>query len=703
MNPNRLRRPVGRSFALIAAVAVAPGCQAAVDDEPVATDESDLSSPDDDLIAQAGPTNPKLLHPVERVPRAKFGHVGQFPLTVNDMPAFVYPSLSNRERNAVLPGLTFFTTPHTANEGLGPVANQAMCLGCHLNSQEAVPGFGLVSTVSHVSRAARATTTNFEFTKLNPATGGGVAPDDLDALNGPGSTAAFTVFGDFNPTTQAFDELPSLGGFVQHHRPSIAACLPDPIPSASMDPHLKGGVDPVTRESKTGFRRAVGERAGPPYIGRGLIEAIFESTILANEDADDQRDHNSSLRGSAPRFAECTGDCISGRHNENTSNQAFEGGEAATRIGRFGLRAGGPTILQFVVGGVNGELSFTSPFKMTELSAFINDGNPQCKDTVPEPEVASDTVLALRRLIRMTAPPELGDTLLTVLESSDPNRSHALASAESRVHRGAQLFGVDLTAMANRMLPGRMPYGGDGRDEHAINQSDRGLNCVGCHTPIQPTGRSPAQIGGKHLSNVWAPVFTDVLLHEGPEVTAERLASAPRDPVVVTRDGKTTLDISRNLSDDALFNQGVATGREFRTAPLMGMGVIGAPYLHDGRVFLSNKTVNSLPAGTVYSNSKVTNAPLVVETLDDAIRAAIELHDLPPPDDAKTPYGGGCPVPNGRAIGEIRYPGGPADICPPYTSAVSVRNRSEAREVMRRYRALSPHDQQALIDFLKQL
>ena len=113
--------------------------------------------------------------------------------------------------------------------------------------------------------------------------------------------------------------------------------------------------------------------------------------------------------------------------------------------------------------------------------------------------------------------------------------------------------------------------------------------------------------------------------------------------------------------------------------------------------------VHSLPAGTVYSDSRVTNAPLVVQTLDDAIRAAIELHDLPPPDDAKTPYGGGCPVPSGRAIGEIRYPNGPGDICPPYDSATSRRNRSEAREVIRRYRALSAHDQEALIDFLKQL
>lgn len=698
------------ALAWLSAMAASSACSttASRGGDQLETAASD-SPRDDDVTGQAGPTDRARLHPVERVPRSEFGHVGPFPLTLDDMRAFVYPSLTEDERNAVLPGLTFFTTPHTAAEGLGPVANQTMCLGCHTNSAEALSGFGLVSSVSHVSRAARATPTNFEFTQRDPRTGGGVAPDSFDALTGPGHTAAFTVFGDFSPSTLAFDELPQFGGFVQHVRPSLAACLPAPIPPFDIDPNLQGGVNPVTRESQTGFRRAVGERAGPPYIGRGLIEAIPESTILANEDEDDLHDHCSSLDRLVPRFAECRGDCISGRHNENTSDQAFTGGDPTPQLGRFGLRAAGPTILQFVVGGINGELSFTSPFRNVELVDFVNADNPACKDTVPESEASSDTALALRRLIRLTAPPEFGAALLSVLQSSYPDglqpgdaERRVQRGTERRVQRGAELFGIDLVAMADRVVPGRMPPGGDGRDDRAINQADRGLDCVGCHTPIQPTGRSPAQVGGEHLSNVWAPVFSDVLLHEGPEVTPERVASTPRDPVVMLRNGETTLDLPRNLSDDALFNQARANGREFRTAPLMGLGVIGPPFLHDGRVYLSRETVGSVPAGTVYSDRTVTNAPLVVRTLDDAVRAAIELHDLPPPDDAKTPRDGGCPVPCGK-VGEISYPSGAADICPPYDSAVSRRNRSEAREVIRRYRALSPGDQQALIAFLEQL
>jgi CxxC motif-containing protein (DUF1111 family) len=651
---------------------------------------------DRDLLALAGPPDASQLRPVERVPRARFGAVGAFPLGETDLDGFIFPGADADERRSVMAGLTFFTTPHTAAEGLGPIANQKMCLGCHLNSDEAIPGAGLVTTASHVARAARATPTNFAVTAQDPATGGGRAADSLDAVDGPGHTAAFTVFGDFTPATGSFDGLPAFSGFVQHTRPSVPACLPDPLLPVDQDPHLQGrdaaGLGP------DGARRAVGERAGPPYIGRGLIEAVYSGDILAQEDPDDRLGDRSSL--SRPVFGECTGDCISGRHNENTSSQAFVGGEAVPRVGRFGLRAAGPTILQFVVGGIQGELSFTTEFNLHELDHHLRP--PGCDDPLPEPELSATEVLSCRQLIRMTAPPEVGDTLLALLRSPDLEAPRPRDSAAGQVQRGAHLFGIDLTAFANRMIDGRMPPGGDGRDPHAIDQDDRAVGCASCHTPIQATGGSPAAVGARHLSHVWAPLFSDLLLHEGPEVTPERLASTPRNPVAVARGGARTFDLSRNLADDALPNQGLANGREFRTAPLMAMGRVGPPFLHDARVYLSALSVDRAPAGTVYSDATVTNAPLVIRSLDEAVRAAIELHDLPAPDDARTPAGGGCPLPPGGAAGEIRYRGAD-DLCPAYDSPTSRRNRGEAREVIRRYRSLTPGDQQALIAFLEQL
>jgi len=655
---------------------------------------------DRDLSAVAGPSDAAQLKAVERVPRQRFGSVGPFPLSERDLDAFVYPSATAEERASLLEGLRFFTTEHTASEGAGPVANQKLCLGCHRSSDEAVAP--LVTSISHVSRAGRSTATNFAVTAFNPATGGGVAADSDDPLRGPGRTAAFTIFGDFSPSAGTFLPLDQFSGFVQHTRPSLPDCLPDPILPVEVDPNLQGGIDPTTGLSPLGLRRAVGERAGPPYIGRGLMEAIFGGDVVANDDPGDSQDHASSLRAVVSRFPECPGDCISGRHNENTSNQAFIGGDPVVRLGRFGLRAAGPTILQFVIGGAQGELGFTSEFNPSEINNNVNVTRAGCVDRVPDPELPVSALISCRQLIRLTAPPEFGDTLLGLLRSADPAAPRAAGTAEASVQRGAMLFGIDLVAFADRMVAGRMPGGGDGRDPHAINQSDRLLDCAACHTPVHATGRSPAKVGGRLLTNVWAPIFSDLLLHEGPEVTPERIASVPRLPVVVTRSGYRTLDLSRNLADDALPNQGLANGREFRTPPLMGMGRMGPPFLHDARVYLARRSIDTTPAGTVYSSRDVTNAPLAVRTLDDAIRAVIELHDLPPPDDGRTPPDGGCPVPPGGRVGTIVY-ASENDVCPGYGTATSVRNRSEAREVIRRFRALSPADQQALIDFLKEL
>jgi hypothetical protein len=297
-----------------------------------------------------------------------------------------------------------------------------------------------------------------------------------------------------------------------------------------------------------------------------------------------------------------------------------------------------------------------------------------------------------RNFIRNTALPEVGKALLKVLNSDNPAKPLNGNSKAAMVQRGAQLFGIDLVAFANRTVGGPMIAGSDHLDDNAINQTDRGLNCVGCHTPIRRTGQSPtgltsSGVGDKNLSFKWAPIFSDQLLHHMPVISGERETTdgLPRDVVVMTRSSSTkpahkwddededddqannddsngkhifdTFDLPRNLADDTFSNlKATAEGPQFRTAPLMGLGRIGPPLLHDARVYLSKDT-------TVTTNSDFTNAPLVVRTVDDAILAAIELHDLPAPDDQKTPKtpGAGCPVP--REMTNVIETA--ADICPP--------------------------------------
>jgi hypothetical protein len=663
-----------------------------------------LEERDRDVVTIPAPGPDVTLRPVQRVPRDQFGVVGvNRPLDLRDLDALLFPDASDEERAAVLAGLTFFTMEQTAATGRGAVSNQPNCLGCHRNSDDAVPG--LVTTASPAARASRSSPTNFAVTGL------GRAADHENAVTDTGRTAAFTIFGDFcaaeAPCPRPFETLPDIPsgafdglarapffGFVQHTRPSVPSCPPDTLPSLVEDPNLRG-LDPIDGwmenwVSETGFRRQVAERAAPPYLGRGLMEAIPNDDILALADPDDTRnDFGVPIPG-------CSGDCISGRANFATTTQIIAvAGLPTPTLGRFGLRAQGPQLIVFDAVGAQEEVGTTHALRPTE-----NIGPAGCDDGVPDPDIPLTTIESLRNLIRLTTLPEFGDTLLGLLQSPNPNAPQPAGSRAAQVQRGAQLFGIDLIAFANRIIPDRMPEGGDGRDLHAINRGNPMLNCAACHTPVQRTGMSPANVGAQHLSHVWAPIFSDMLLHKMPVIEAERSAPTPRLPLRVRRRGVNTFDLPRNFGEDALPNQGMARGDEFRSAPLMGLGRIGPPFLHDARVYLSRTTADTAPASTVMTHSRSTNIPLVVRTLDDAIRAAIELHDLPA-------LGPECPVPpTGRdslvRVGDVVY--GSSEeaeqaICPPLDSP----NRSEAREVIRRYRALSPADQQAVIEFLKEL
>jgi hypothetical protein len=716
-------------------------------------------------------------------PRDKYGVVGPLPLTSGDLDALVFPGSTPSEKNALLEGLTFFTTAHSAAEGAGAMANQPFCQGCHENAAEAIKSPGLLGPKcphgsdcsSPAARAARSTPTNFEITSLNPATGGGVAPDNIDAIFNTGKTAVFTTFGDFTLSLQDaasgaigfFDPLDGaahrladgttftsqqFSGFVQHVRPTVDACFPKPIPPLLFDTNFTTG-------NPNGFRRAVGERAGPPYLGRGLMEAVPNDDILANTVPVRANGTGSTLGDFTHALGCSPAGCISGKANMIPPTAAFVPATGTTParppgLGRFGLRANGVEILQFVVGGAQGEVGITSALNTAEIplpklfpgGTSMIDEPDACKNSLEGGHHASDgtsdeaflsAIFSTRSLIRNIATPEFGDPLLNLLKSPDPAKRRQGESEEAKIQSGAELFGIDLVAFANRTVRGGITATGDGRDLNAINQHDRQLNCVGCHTPIHRTGQSPAatsipadttEVGAAQLTNVWAPIFSDLLLHRGPVIDAERFSPMPRDVVVIprlspnaahrgddaTRDGDReedsshgqrrifdTLDLPRNLADDTFNGQkGAAEGSEFRTTPLMALGRIGPPFLHDGRVYLSRLTVDGTPAGTVTTNRKVTNAPLVVRSVDEALLAAIELHDLPAPDDGNTPQtpGAGCPVPS-EATNVSYGPSPKGVICPPIDSP----NRSDAREVIYRFRHLSTDEQQAVIEFLKQL
>jgi hypothetical protein len=156
------------------------------------------------------------------------------------------------------------------------------------------PSLGAINSVNTpVSRASRNGVTNYPL---------------VTNASGNPATAAFTLYGDYSPANGSFIPLAEFGGPLQHDH-AVGECSSNQLPPLTMDPYLAGGVDPVTGVSALGERRATGERAAPPYVARGLMEAIYYGDLVANEDIDDAIKYPSSLPP-LPDPNICPGDCI---------------------------------------------------------------------------------------------------------------------------------------------------------------------------------------------------------------------------------------------------------------------------------------------------------------------------------------------------------------------------------------------------------
>ncbi len=633
--------------------------------------------------------------------------------------AFVDPAVTPPPPIEEQAPLQFFATPHTDEEGVGPLFNQRACIGCHKNSDDnknnlfcgakqvacagANPSPGCCDTTlagvnmtdTPVSRANRQGVTEYPY---------------ITKLAGNPPTAAFTLYGDYNPATGAFDPLTAFGGPLQHVG-ATGYCQINIIPPISIDPNLAGGIDPITGMSPLGERRETGERAAPPYVARGLMEAIYFGDILANEDPLDQVNTVSSLQP-RPDGSVCPNDCISGRHNESAASSSFVGGDPLIRLGRFGLRGAGTTLLQFVVGGTQGEIGLTSPFSPNEQPNVSTVDPTRCNAGGPSPNITAARVVTIRDLIRNISPPMQDATLYA---DNPPPTDPAFD-----VQAGARLFGLDLDAFRARMTSDDVNPGDFSDEENHALANDRQLGCATCHIPVFRTGISPAKIGGaENLSNRWAPIFSDLLIHQNPEVpyyfyqawfnaspmmvdpksctvagcNPQQLVSAPY-PIY---DGRGSLD--RDLTDYAVPPSvtGIALGSEFRTPPLMGLGKVGPPFLHDARVYLNvigdgnyPGEPTNLPATMQFTSLDTGTTVEQVRTMDYAVLAAIEMHDLPAP-------------PINPATNLPDY-----ELCPIVTSDLDIcsrqsRFRGEARNTMEKFRALTRAQQLQVVKFLEAL
>ncbi len=229
-------------------------------------------------------------------------------------------------------------------------------------------------------------------------------------------------------------------------------------------------------------------RVAPQMIGLGLLEAIPVDDLLAKADPKD-----------------LDGDGISGRPNIVWSNEFGE-----PMIGRFGHKAGMPTIMEQSSAAFAGDIGISNPL-------------------YPAPH---------------------GDC--TEFQTNCINAPHGDSDA-----RGFEIdqIGMDLVAFYSRNLG--VPARRDVDDPEVLRGKEvfHASGCASCHTPAYVTHRMPDR-PEQSFQLIWP--YTDLLLH----------------------------DMGVGLADNR--PEARATGREWRTPPLWGIGLTErvsghTQFLHDGR------------------------------------------------------------------------------------------------------------------------
>lgn len=367
-----------------------------------------------------------------------------------------------------------------ASDGLGPLYNARSCQRCHVND-----GRGHVPDGADDSRVSM-------FLRLSVP-----APDDapfseieayLAALDGDAVSArqrpvpaygwqlqdlaltGHAVEGRMEITYEEVEIALSEGETVSLRKPSYQIANPGygPLPKAlNLSP-----------------------RVANPMIGLGLLEAIPVADILAHADPED-----------------ADGDGISGRPNVVWSRR-----HATPMVGRFGWKAGEPTVEEQSAAAFASDIGISTPLIATPAG--------DCTEV----QVAC-----------LAAPNGAGDVRIDEVDQG----------------------GLDLVTFYARNLavPARRDV--DAPEVLRGKAVFYDIGCAACHVPKFVTHRyEGAALAAQSFQLIWP--YTDLLLH----------------------------DMGEGLADHR--PEGRASGREWRTPPLWGIGLTkqvseDSSYLHDGR------------------------------------------------------------------------------------------------------------------------
>ena len=364
-------------------------------------------------------------------------------------------------------GNSFFRNPWviapattTARDGLGPLFNTNACQNCHIKDGRGhPPAADAESAVSMLVRLSIPAGPADQASLLHA----GIVPEpvyggQLQDMAIPGSAPEGKVRIDYRSLPMHFAD----GTQVDLRQPTL-----------QISQLGYGPLHPDTQFSA---------RIAPPMIGLGLLEAIPTASILANADPDD-----------------ANGDGISGR-----ANQVWDDALGKTVLGRFGWKAGQPTLNQ-----QNAE-AFANDMGLTSTLVAHDNCTAAQADCIKAPHGGE---------------PEVSDNILASV----------------------------LFYTRNLGVPARR--GADTPQVLAGKNLFYQAGCQGCHTPQFTTAADAAE---PELANQLIRPYSDLLLH----------------------------DMGEGLADNR--PEFLASGREWRTPPLWGIGLTETvnghtQFLHDGR------------------------------------------------------------------------------------------------------------------------
>jgi CxxC motif-containing protein (DUF1111 family) len=323
----------------------------------------------------------------------------------------------------------------TSSDGLGPLYNSRSCQSCHLKD-----GRGHPPAANFPADTAESMFLRLSIPPQNDEQRRLLAEHRVNSINEP-------TYGEQlqNIAVQGLDN----EGHMHIDYTEQPVTLADGTvvnlrhPTYSIEGLKYGPLHPGTMLSP---------RIAPPMIGVGLLEAIPEEQIRAHADPDDKDK-----------------DGISGRTNEVPSIE-----QSKPVLGRFGWKAGKPTVREQAASAFAGDMGLSTP----------------------------------------TIPNAAGDC--TKAQTACLNAPNGNSERDGGLEVGDKLFDHVVFYSQNLAVPPRRNF-----NDAQVNRGKAlfyALGCQSCHTPSFTTGKVDGQ---PHLSNQKIWPYSDLLLHHMGEGLAD--------------------------------------------------------------------------------------------------------------------------------------------------------------------------------------